>query len=155
MASHDFIESNDGLYSDVSLSSDDNDYSPSSESDSGDEIAPSPRKKSKVKFSKKQSEGPKTSRSLFMEEVDSEDDIRLAQVRDAIRARECEEDEDDLIRCLEEPMWANIPFENPEATFGGPEEIVDELKEPISYFRELFTDEVMEATAEQTNLYSV
>ena len=155
MASHDFIESNDGLYSDVSLSSDDNDYSPSSESDSGDEIAPSPRKKSKVKFSKKQSEGPKTSRSLFVEEVDSEDDIRLAQVRDAIRAKECEEDEDDLIRCLEEPMWANIPFENPEATFGGPEEIVDELKEPISYFRELFTDEVMEATAEQTNLYSV
>ena len=131
------------------------DYCPSSESDSGDEIAPSPRKKSKVKFSRKQSQGPKTSRSLFVEEADSEDDIPLAQVRDAIRAKECEEDEDDLIRCLEEPMWANIPYENPEATFGGSEEIVDELKEPISYFRELITDEVMEAMAEQTNLYSV
>ena len=126
MASRDFIESNDGLYSDVSLSDDDSYYSPSSESDSGDEIAPSPRKKSKVKFSKKQSEGPKTSRNLFVE-ADSEDDIPIAQVRDAIRASECEEDEDDLIRCLEEPMWANIPYENPEATFGGSEKIVDEL----------------------------
>ena len=87
MASRDFIESNDGLYSDVSLSDDDSDDSPSSESDSGDEIAPSPRKKSKVKFSKKQSEGPKTSRSLFVEEADSENDIPFAQVRDAIRAK--------------------------------------------------------------------
>ena len=155
MASRDFIESNDRLYSDGSLSDDDSDYSSSSESDSGDEIAPSPGKKSKVKFSKKQSKGPKTSRSLFVEEADSEDDISLAQVRDAIRAKKCEEDEDDLIRCLEEPMWASIPYGNPEATFGGSEEIVNELKEPISYFRELITDEVMEAMAEQTNLYSV
>ena len=52
-------------------------------------------------------------------------------------------------------MWANIPYGNPEATFGGSEEIVDELKEPISYFRGLITDEIMEAMAEQTNLYSV
>ena len=45
-----FIESNDRLYRDVSLSDDDSDYSPSSESDSGYEIAPSPRKKSKSSF---------------------------------------------------------------------------------------------------------
>ena len=85
------------LYSDVSLSEDDSDYFASSESDSGDEIAPSPRKESKVKFSKKKSEGLKTSRSLFVDEADSEDDIPNAQVRDAIRAKACEKDENGLI----------------------------------------------------------
>ena len=44
-------------------------------------------------------------------------------------------------------MWANIPYENLEATCGSSEQ--------ISYFRELITDEFMEAMAEQTNLYSV
>ncbi|KAK3728167.1 hypothetical protein RRG08_035526 [Elysia crispata] len=155
MASRDFIASNDGLDSDVSLLDDDSDYAPSSESDSGDEIAPSPRKKSKVKSSKKPKEGPKTSRCLFAVDADSEDDIPLAQIRDVIRAKEFEEAEDELIRCLDTPMWANIPFEKPNATFGGSEEIVDEVKEPISYFKALVTDEVVEHMAEQTNLYSV
>ncbi|KAK3697377.1 hypothetical protein RRG08_005768 [Elysia crispata] len=125
MASRDFIASNDGLDSDVSLSdsdshgldsdvslSDSDSHSaPSSESDSGDEIAPSPRKKSKVKSSKKPKEGPKTSLRLFTVDADMyEDDIPLAQIRDVIRAKEFEEAEDELIRCLDTPMWANIPF---------------------------------------------
>ena len=154
-ASCDFIASNDGLDSDFSLSDGDSHYAPSSESDSGDEIAPSPRKKSKVKSLKKAKEGPKTSLRLFVEDTDGEDDIPLAQIRDAIRAKEFEEAEDELIRCLDAPMWANIPFEKPNATFGGSEEIVDEVKEPFSYFKALVTDEVMEHVAEQTNLYSV
>ena len=32
---------------------------------------------------------------------------------------------------------------------------MDEVKEPISYFKALVTDEVVEHMAEQTNLYSV
>ena len=110
----------DGLDSDVSLSDSDSHSAPSSESDSGDEIAPSPRKKSKVKSLKKAKEGPKTSRRLFAVDADSEDDIPLAQIRDVIRAKEFEEAEDELIRCLDAPMWANIPFEKPNAHLVAP-----------------------------------
>ncbi|GFS27379.1 PiggyBac transposable element-derived protein 3, partial [Elysia marginata] len=41
-----------------------------------------------------------------------------------------------------------------DTTFGGSLESVEELKEPIAYFRELIKDEIMEQIATQTNIYS-
>ena len=79
MATRDFLHIDYDLGSDC-IFDDDSEYIPSSGTldDSCDEIQPFPRKKKCASSKKKSSRKPSTSRSLALDDADSDDDIPLA-----------------------------------------------------------------------------
>ena len=171
MTTRDFLDADHDLDSDC-ISDDDSEYIPSTSHDSGDEVQPSPKKKkclpSKAKSSAKpscskakSSAKPSCSRTLALDDSDSDDDIPLARLVQKDSEHNSLEDvclsEEELTRVLDAPMWASgINFEAPDTTFKGEEEPSPEtLKEPLAYFREFVTNQMIENIAEQTNLYSV
>lgn len=154
------------------ISDDDSEYLPSSDSDSGDEIEPSPRKKKRL-TSGPSTNQPSTSRRLsFSNENSDNEDIPLAQL---IRSADFDSSDDeplsrlrqkttsvpdniteeDLTQIMDEPMWAHVNFERPDITLKGEvEPTPTDLRDPLSYFRDLVTDEMIENISFQTNLYS-
>ncbi|GFO36069.1 PiggyBac transposable element-derived protein 2 [Plakobranchus ocellatus] len=147
------------------ISDDDSEYLPSS-SDSGDEVQPSPRKKKRVSIKNKSIEKlgarPSCSRSLDKEDSDPEDHIPLAHLQQKMKDRLSPEasdgqvTEEELLQMLDALMWSKINFQVLDSTFKGQEEQAPEkLKEPLEYFRDFVTNEMIESIAQQTNAYSV
>lgn len=174
MTTQDYLNTAEDLGSDCI--SDDSDYIPSSDSDSGDEIAPSPHKKKRLAFSQRKFDRPKPICSRKLQQLssdDSDDELplsRLRQINDFSSSDdeplskykptppgpETEINEEELTRLLDTPMWVNVPFHNPDVTFKGEtEQPPENLQEPIHYFRKFITHEMIDYVSEQTNLYSM
>lgn len=176
----DFLDNHEPQDSDFDFTDDDSDYIPSASDDSGDEIQPSPRKKCKKMSSVSETTDTAgtsgtaqtrvSTRRLFNDsdtDTDTSDDEPLASIQRKIRHDSSDDEiladiqrrkteENELSQLLNEPFWANLPFEKPDVTFHGSQEATPpRLRDPLDYFREMISDNLIENIVYQSNLYSV